>query len=99
MSYPGTWPTLAEFKKLVDIEPTDTSWDVTAERQLNTAIALVKHEVGDWDEVIDLPDDQLAGAALRAAFLLSLKESPAEIVRDQVFATHMHGKHRRWSIA
>lgn len=99
MSAPVGWPTLDEFKKLVDLGPDDHDFDTTAQRQLDAAIEIVKHEVGTWDEIIDVPDAQLSGAALRAAFLLSLKENPAAIVRDQVFATFMHGKHRRWSLA
>ena len=63
------------------------------------AIQLVKDQVGTWDDVIDLPDAQLSGAALRAAFLLSLKESPAQIIMDPVFATYMLGHHRRFSLA
>ena len=99
MSYAGAWPTLAELKRLVDVAEGDGSFDVTIERQLNAAIELVKAETGAWDDVIDLPDDQLAGAALRAAYLLSLKESPAQILSDKEFATYMHGHRRRFSFA
>jgi hypothetical protein len=99
MSYPCAWPTLAEFKKIVDIDPNSDWFDVTAQRQLDAAIALVKDQVGQWDELIDVCNDQLSGAALRAAFLLSLKESPAAIVGDQVFMTYMTGQHRRFAIA
>ena len=99
MSYPGGWPTLAEFKKIVDIDPDSDEWDQTAQRQLNSAIALVKQQVGQWDEIMDVPDDALSGAALRAAYLLSLKESPPAIVLDQVFLTYMSGHHRRFAIA
>lgn len=99
MSYPCEWPTLEEFKKIVDLSPDDTTFDVTAQRQLDAGIALVKDQVGQWDELIDVCNDQLSGAALRAAFLLSLKESPAAIVGDQVFMTYMTGHHRRFAIA
>lgn len=99
MSYAGAWPTLEELKKIVDVDPDSDTFDVTIQRQLEAAIALVKAETGAWDDVIDLPDDQLAGAALRAGYLLSLKESPAAIVKDKVFETYMHGKRRRFSFA
>lgn len=99
MSYPGSWPTLEELKRIVDVDPESDDFDVTIQRQLDAAISLVKHQVGAWDDVIDMPDDQLAGAALRAGYLMSMKESPAAIVRDTVFDTYMHGKRRRFSIA
>jgi hypothetical protein len=99
MSYPGAWPTLAELKKIIDVDPNSDTFDVTIQRQLDVAIAIVKNEVGKWDEVIDLPDEQLAGAALRAAYLLSLKENPAAILTDKVFTTYMYGHHRRFSFA
>ncbi len=92
----GQWPDLDSIKRLVDVDPTDSNWDVEITDQLNAAITLVKDEVGNWDDLLDVPDAQLAGAARRAAFLLSLKESPAQILRDPVFATFMHGKHRRF---
>lgn len=97
MSYPGSWPTLAELKLIVDVTTDD--FDVTIQRQLNDGIALVKQTVGAWDDVLDVPDDQLAGAALRAAYLLSLKESPSAILTDTVFTTYMNGKRRRFAIA
>jgi hypothetical protein len=99
MSYPCEWPTLEELKKIVDVDPNSDEFDVTIQRQLDAAIALVKQQVGAWDEVIDTCDDQLSGAVLRAAYLMSLKESPTAIVLDQVFATYMHGHHRRFAIA
>jgi hypothetical protein len=95
----GDWPTVDELRLIVNVDPDSHAFDVTLARQMADGIALVKQQVGIWDDVLDLPDDQLAGAALRAAYLLSLKESPAAIVTDTVFATYMHGHHRRFSIA
>ena len=92
----GAWPTLASIKHLVDVDPNDTSWDGEIADQLNTAIQLVKDETGGWDDLLDIPDASLAGAARRAAYLLSLKESPAQILRDPEFMTYMHGHHRRF---
>lgn len=99
MSYPGAWPTSDELKKLVDVDPESHEFDVTINRQMAAGIALVKDQVGEWDDLIDVPDDGLSGAALRAAYLLSLKETPTAIVRDQVFMTYMAGHHRRFAIA
>jgi hypothetical protein len=93
----GDWPTIEELKLIVNVDSND--FDETIRRQLDVAIGLVKQQVGAWDDVMDIPDDALAGAALRAAFLLSLKESPAAIVTDTVFSTYMHGHHRRFAIA
>ena len=94
-----SWPTVAEFKVIVDLDPNATTFDTMLEVQLNAGIALVKDQTGAWDEDVDEPDDNLSGAALRAAFLLSLKESPASIVMDQVFMTFMLGRRRGFSIA
>lgn len=103
MSYPGGWPVLADFARLVDVDADSIQADATLElalgKQLAAGIALVKDQTGQWDEVIDTPDAALWNAALRAAYLLSLRESPAAIVIDQVFATYMSGHHRRFAIA
>lgn len=95
----GDWPTIDEFRKIVDVAQDDTWWTQTLNRQLAAGIQIVKEQVGTWDDVLDVPDDQLAGAALRAAFLLSLKEAPAQIIGDPVFATYMHGHRRRFAIS
>jgi hypothetical protein len=95
----GAWPEVDELKKIVDVDPNSHDFDVTIARQLTVAIQLVKDTVGTWDDMLDVPDDQLAGAALRAGYLLSLKESPAAILNDTVYMTYMHGKRRRFSIA
>jgi hypothetical protein len=99
MSYPDTWPTSDELKKIVDVDPNSTDFDTTIERQMAAGIELVKQQVGEWDDTVNQPDVQLAGAALRAAYLLSLKETPTAIVLDQVFMTYMSGHHRRFAIA
>lgn len=100
MSYPGCdWPTADELKLIVNVDPNSDAYDVTIARQLAAGISFVKSQVGEWDELIDCPDDSLSGAALRAAYLLSIRESPAAIVTDQVFMTYMSGHHRRFAIA
>lgn len=103
MSYPGTWPTLADFARLVDVDADSIATDETLERalekQLAAGISFVKDQVGAWDDVMDAPDERLWNAALRAAYLLSLRESPAAIASDLVFAAHMSGHRRRFAIA
>lgn len=94
-----SWPEADELKKIVNVDPDSTEFDTTIERQMAAGIALVKKEVGGWDEDTDDPDEMLSGAALRAAYLLSLRETPTAIVLDQVFMTYMAGHHRRFSIA
>lgn len=99
MTYPCTWPTAEELKLIVNVDPNSSAFDTTLERQMAAGIALVKQEVGEWDDLLDCPDDMLQGAALRAAYLLSLRENPTAIVLDQVFMTYMSGHHRRFAIA
>lgn len=103
MSYPGTWPVLADFARLVDVDADSIAADPTLEealqKQLDAGISFVKDQVGAWDEVIDAPDERLWNAALRAAYLLSLRESPPAIASDVVFASHMSGHRRRFAIA
>jgi hypothetical protein len=95
----GDWPTITEFRAIVNVDPDSHEFDVTLARQLADGIDLVKQQVGKWDDVLDVPDDMLGGAALRAAYLLSLKESPAAIITDEVFMTYMNGHRRRFAIA
>jgi hypothetical protein len=90
------WPTFEELKRLVNVDPQSTIFDVTIQRQLDAGIALVKSVVGVWDELFDCPDDRLRGAALRAAYLLSIREAPPAIIADPVFSTYMAGHRRRF---
>lgn len=95
----GEWPTVDELKRIVDVDPNSSEFDETLARQMAAGIQIAKDQVGDWDDFVDLPTDGLAGAALRAAYLLSLRESSAAIVTDEVFRTYMAGNRRRFSIA
>jgi hypothetical protein len=95
----GAWPTVEELRLIVNIDPNSNAFDETLQRQIDAGVAIVKAVVGVWDELFDFPDDQLAGAALRAAYLLSIREAPAAIVADSVFATYMLGHRRRFAIS
>lgn len=107
------WPQLDELKQVLDTGDTDV-WDGTSDsglpetrlsRLLEAAIAYVKGEVGDWDELVDYPDERLAQAALRLAELIALKPEVAAavakggVVGDPVYAVLMTGKHRRFGFS
>jgi hypothetical protein len=106
------WPALDELKQVLDTGETDV-WDGTSDsglpetrlsRLLEAAIAYVKGEVGDWDELVDYPDERLAQAALRMAELLALKPEassagPSNVSGDLVYRALMTGKHRRFGFS
>ena len=106
------WPQLDELKQVLDVESTD--WDglpgsgdteTRLSRLLAAAIAYTKSVVGDWDEDIDVPDANLATAALRAAELMALKPELAAAIasgrqlNDPTFGMLMFGHRRRFGIA
>ena len=72
----AAWPELDELKQVLDVESTDWDGDYDGTRLtrlLAAAIEKVKSDVGDWDDYIDVPDDNLSQAALRMAELMALK--------------------------
>jgi hypothetical protein len=97
------WPTLAELKQLRDV--TGSEWDGTDGSRftsdLESAIAQVKLDVGDWDESTDLPDASLNRAALRMAVLLQENAAtpPDALTSDPIYQRHLKGHRRRFSIA
>ena len=103
----AAWPDLDELKQLLDI--TSEDWDGEAEdygettrlsRLLESAIAKVKADVGDWDDDVDVPDARLAQAALRMAELLALKpELAAGTVTDPTYRRLLFGHRRRFGFA
>lgn len=111
----AAWPELDELKQVLDV--TSDDWDGQAEsgggedvttrltRLLSAAIIYVKGVVGAWDEDVDVPDDNLAQAALRAAELIALKPEVAAAVvsgkriEDPAFQMLMRGHRRRFGIA
>lgn len=113
----AAWPELDELKQVLDVESTD--WDGEAgsggdedvttrlSRLLAAAIATVKVDVGNWDEMVDEPDDNLAQAALRLAELLALKPELAASLRakgsavfgDAAYQALMLGHHRTFGVA
>ncbi len=113
------WPELDELKQVLDVDPQTVAWDGAEDsglsptrlsRLLAAAIAHVKAEVGNWNEIIDTPDEGLAAAALRMAELMALKPevaaavagsgvTAAAVAGDPVYRAYMYGKHRRFGFS
>lgn len=101
------WPQLDELKQVLDVESDD--WDGTANdyggetrltRLLAAAIEKVKLDVGDWNEYVDVPDDNLAQAALRMAELIALRPGAAiGTVADPTYQRLLFGHRRKFGIA
>lgn len=87
------WPDAAELKQVLDV--TGDDWDLTLDRVVASAVYRVKSDIGNWDEAIDVPDENLAAAALRMGELLALRpEAAAEAAHDPTYARLLAG-HRR----
>ena len=103
----AAWPELDELKQLLDI--TSDDWDGEAPeygdetrltRLLDAAIAKVKADVGNWDELLDQPDARLSQAALRMAELLALKpELAAGTISDPTYHRLLFGHRRKFGFA
>jgi len=100
------WPTLDELKQWRDV--TGADWDgdedlTRFQRELDAAIAIVKLDVGLWDELSDMPDAQLAEAAMRMAVLLRANAGeglPTAILRtDPQYQACLKGHIRRFALA
>lgn len=101
------WPDLEELKQVLDV--TSDEWDgaetsgtgpTRLSRLLETAIAHVKDDVGNWDELLDFPDANLAQAALRMAELLALKPELAALAsQDPTYARLMKAHRYRFGIS
>lgn len=101
------WPQLDELKQVLDVDSDD--WDGAANdyggptrltRLLAAAIERVKLDVGDWDEYVDVPDDNLAQAALRMAELLALRPGAAAYASaDPTYQKLLFGHRRKFGIA
>lgn len=106
------WPDVAELKQFLDV--TGDEWDGSEDesdagsptrltRALEAAIAYVKQDVGEWDEMTDEPDVSLADAAIAAAIkFATLKRQVAAftaIRQDPVYQAAMRGHRKRFSFA
>lgn len=100
----AAWPELDELKQVLDV--TSSDWDgdydgTRLTRLLSAAIEKVKADVGDWDEYVDLPDDNLAQAALRMAELMALKPEVVAQVgsTDTTYNRLVYGHRRAFGVA
>jgi hypothetical protein len=104
----AAWPELDELKQVLDV--TSTEWDgdydgTRLTRLLAAAIEKVKSDVGDWDDYIDVPDDNLSQAALRMAELIALKPEVAaavasgKMVGDPAYLMLIFGHRRAFGVA
>jgi len=87
------WPDAAELKQVLDV--TGDDWDLTLDRVLAASVRKVKSDVGDWDDDVDEPDENLSQAALRMGELLALRpEAAADSIKDPTYDRLLAG-HRR----
>lgn len=95
------WPDTEELKLILDLKDDPADWTQTLDRVLNSAIAYVKSEIGDWNEDTDAPTDNQAQAALRMAELMALRpQSSAQAgSKDPAYQRLMYGQHRRFGIS
>ena len=90
------WPTLAELKQVLDV--TSDDWDDQLTRVLAAAIHQVKLDVGDWDDMSDTPDEDLAAAALVKAEMASNTTTDTEVLQRR-YQSLLKGHRRRFAIA
>ena len=100
----AAWPELDELKQVLDVESSDWDGDYDGTRLtrlLASAIEKVKLDVGDWDDYVDVPTDNLAQAALRMAELIALKPEIAAQVgsNDPTYLRLVFGHRRAFGVA
>lgn len=92
------WPDADELKQVLDIGDTD-AWDETLYRVMAAGIAKVKSDRGGWDDLVDVPDDNMAQAALRMAELMALRpEAAADTIKDPTYNRLMTGRRRVFGV-
>jgi len=91
------WPDANELKQVLDV--TTEAFDETLYRVMAAGIAKVKADRGDWDDAVDVPDDNMAQAALRMAELLALRpEAAADTIKDPTYNRLMTGRRRVFGV-
>ena len=91
------WPDPAELKQVLDV--TSDDWDATLDRVMASAISRVKGDRGSWDEDVDVPDENMAAAALRMGELLALRpEAAADSIKDPTYDRLMAGRRRKFGV-
>jgi hypothetical protein len=90
------WPEVEDLKRRLDVNDTSVH-DVEMGVILAAAIDQIKHEVGEWDELTDAPNEALAEAALARAVELGSDVMPARSERKS--NQLLYGQRRRFPIA
>jgi len=86
-----------ELKQVLDVA--SEAFDETLYRVMAAGIAKVKADRGGWDEAVDVPDDNMAQAALRMAELLALRpEAAADTIKDPTYNRLMTGRRRVFGV-
>lgn len=104
------WPTADQLGKILNVAETPANWTDLLEQIISAAIDITKREVGNWDELVDEPDDSLAQAALRLGERLAERpevaiaeaiagRSGSALLSDPVFVTLITGHRRRFAIS
>lgn len=90
------WPELDDLKRRLDITADPSEHDGELEVILAAAIAQIKLQVGNWDEMVDTPNEQLAEAALDRAVELGADVLPPRNERKS--EQLLMGQRRRFGI-
>lgn len=94
------WPTIDEVKQVLNVDLEVDNWTVTLDRILASAIQYVKSDRGEWDELLDEPNDALAQAALRMCELIAERpEAATKQSDDPTYLRLMFGNKRRFAIS
>lgn len=99
------WPTTDEIKQVLNVDIETDNWTDTLERIRASAIYRVTHDVGEWDDLVDEPDDALAHAALRMAELIAERPAAEQSLRnaryidDPTYQRLLAGHRRRFALA
>ena len=89
------WPEVEDLKRRLDVQDTSVH-DVEMEVILAAAIAQIKTEVGEWDELTDAPNENMAEAALDRAVELGSDVLPPRLERKS--EQLLYGQRRRFGI-
>lgn len=87
------WPTVDDLRRIADMPDGN---DDMLESFLAAAIEQTKLRVGEWDELVDLPNDALAASALMRAFELVADVYPQRTERKSTDL--LYGQRRRFGI-
>ena len=97
----ATWPDVEEVINLLDIG--DQEWiEEHLEHALAGAIERVKLDVGNWDEYLDQPTEQLRQAACRAVAVMRVNapdDGWRALSRDRIYTSLIYGHRRRFGVA